>query len=250
MKNTPTPCPICKCIDSQSVITTPVHMQKSAQLYSFHKCLNCGSIFLSDPPSAEEMSQYYNSDYLPYLGEKSWGKYKNFVKVSQTKLDQKRVKTVLKIDKKIGENYNILDFGCGNPTFLNQLKRKTNANCIGFDINPNGWENRKDDYKEIELIYGDLNKISFPHKFNLITLWHTLEHEFHPVELILFFNKITTNHATLIVEVPNYHSFTRWAQKKYWGGYHTPRHSVVYTPETLKIMMEKLGWNKIGRAHV
>ena len=242
MENIITKCPICEFNDSEFVIATPVQMQNSDKLYSFHKCLNCEIIFLNNPPNNEEMSKYYNSDYLPYLGEYSWGKYKKFVKMGQNRIDQKKVKLALKVFKNIDINYNVLDFGCGSPTFLKKLNQKTNANCIGFDINSHGWLNKNEEYTKIELISGSLSKIEFNKKINLVTLWHSLEHDFNPKDLILLLNKITADNALLIIEVPNYNSFTRWTQKKYWGGFHTPRHSVVYTNETIKKMIENLGW--------
>ena len=242
MKSTTNKCPICEYSESELVITTPVQMQKSDKLFSFHKCLNCESIFLFNPPSKEQIGQYYNSNYLPYFEENSWGKYKVFVKMGQNMIDKKRVKLVLKKIKNLNKNFNILDFGCGNPTFLKKLNQKTNANCIGFDINSHGWENKKEDYEKIKLISGNSNKIDINIKFNFVTLWHALEHDFHPKELIKLINKITTDDATLIVEVPNYNSLTRLVQKKYWSGFHTPRHSVVYTNESLKSFIEHFGW--------
>ncbi len=242
MKNTSKNCPVCDYNDSKFLITTPVQMQNSEKLYSFHKCLNCEAVFLFNHPDKDGILKYYNSDYLPYLGENSWGKYKKFVKIGQNRIDKKRVKLVLKMLKNRDISYNILDFGCGNPTFLKELNLKTNANCIGFDINSHGWINKNEEYKKIKLLSGNINEINFNTKFNLVTLWHALEHDFHPKDLILLLNKITTDNSLLIIEVPNYNSFTRWAQNKYWAGFHTPRHSVVYTNETIKQMVENHGW--------
>lgn len=242
MKIKPKKCPICAFNKSEFIITTPVQMQNCDKLYEFHRCNSCKTIFLFNPPNNSELSQYYSSEYLPYSAKNSWGKYKYFVNLGQNKIDKKRVKIANKFIKNNNINYNVLDFGCGNPTFLRALNKKKNLTCVGLDINSHGWQNKHSDFKNIKLIAGNINEINFNQKFDLITLWHALEHEFQPRDLILLFNRITNDNATLIVEVPNYHSFTRWFQKKYWGGFHTPRHSIIYTEQTLKRMLESLGW--------
>jgi hypothetical protein len=48
--------------------------------------------------------------------------------------------------------------------------------------------------------------------------------------------------AALLVEVPNYDSLTRRLHGSSWAGFHTPRHSAVYTPATLRAMLEQAGW--------
>lgn len=243
MKKLDNACLICGHNESKYVIKTPVQMQKSEKLFSFHKCLNCGIVFLFNPPSNEEIGQYYSSNYLPYFDNNSWGKYSIFVKIGQNNIDKKRVSLVLKEIKKNEEEFKVLDFGCGNPTFLKKLKEVTKVSCTGFDINPLGWENKKKDYENINLISGDVSQLNTNTKFNLVTLWHALEHSFYPNELIKLIYKMTTDDATVVIEVPNYNSCTRWAQKKYWAGYHTPRHSVIYTDKTLKQLVENFGWN-------
>ncbi len=125
---------------------------------------------------------------------------------------------------------------------MSKLQKISNTNCVGFDINSYGWDTNKELYQKIKLFSGTKEEINFERKFHTITLWHSLEHEFEPRELLTFLNKITTHDATLVIEVPNYNSLTRLIQNKYWAGYHTPRHSVVYTPETLKRLLEDFGW--------
>ena len=73
-------------------------------------------------------------------------------------------------------------------------------------------------------------------------MWHTLEHEFYPNKILNILHDISSKDAILIIEVPNYNSLTRKIQKEYWAGYHTPRHSVIYTPKTLEYILKNNGW--------
>ncbi len=236
-------CPLCNKSDSKQILVSQVQMQKCDKSYCFHKCSNCSLVYLFNPPDKNEINEFYSPSYLPYLGSKSFGKYSKLVKLGQDNIDKKRVNIVLNNFKKIDKNSRVLDFGCGNPSFLNSLQSKTKSTCIGYDLYPHGWSNQSEEYKNINLISGSIEELKALKKFNLITLWHTLEHEFHPNNLLNLFNKITEDDAIIIIEVPNYNSITRLIQNSYWAGYHTPRHSNVFTPNTLVKMMKRNGWN-------
>ncbi|APJ04064.1 class I SAM-dependent methyltransferase [Silvanigrella aquatica] len=235
-------CPICLKCDSHFLISTQAHMQNEKKIFSFDKCNFCESIFLINPPNEEEISNYYSKEYFPYLSEKAWGKYSYFVKLWGDKLNKKRVQFVIKQFKNFTPETQIIDFGCGSPTFLKNLKNKTQSHCIGFDFSDNGWNQDKENFKDLELISKDFKSISFLKKFNIITMWHSLEHHFHPKDLISHFYKLSSENALLIIEVPNYNSLTRFIQKENWAGFHTPRHSVIYTPQTLQYLLENEGW--------
>jgi hypothetical protein len=46
----------------------------------------------------------------------------------------------------------------------------------------------------------------------------------------------------LIVEVPNFDSYTRRKFGKYWAGYHTPRHTGLYSPKNIEVLLKNSGW--------
>ena len=235
-------CPICSNKESYLIISTNVHMQNDTNIYLFHKCSNCKIVYLKNPPSSKNLNLYYNQEYLPYSNENMWGKYSNLVSIWQKYLDKKRALFVKHEFKDLLPQTQALDFGCGNPSFLKLLKMKTGIHCAGYDFSENGWKNQKEKYLDIDLFTGEFNEIKFKQKFDIITLWHSLEHHFEPKKLISQLYKISSDNAILIIEVPNYDSITRFIQKKYWAGYHTPRHSVIYTPETINYLMHQEGW--------
>ena len=189
-----------------------------------------------------EIQEFYNINYLPYLGSKSWGKYQKLVEVGQKRLDKKRVQLILKNSALINKDSALFDFGCGNPSFLTAFRKRTLSYCVGYDICSHGWESKSENYKHLHLYTGELEELKFEKKFDVVTLWHTLEHEFEPNKILPILYKISSENSLLIIEVPNYNSFTRKIQNKYWGGYHTPRHSVIYTQNSLKEILNRFGW--------
>ncbi|WP_407704737.1 class I SAM-dependent methyltransferase [Tenacibaculum tangerinum] len=61
-------------------------------------------------------------------------------------------------------------------------------------------------------------------KFDVITLWHVLEHVPNLAEYIQQLKLLLKPNGTLIVAVPNYKSFDAKHYKEFWAAYDVPRH--------------------------
>ena len=119
---------------------------------------------------------------MPYRGAEAWGKYSSFVTNSQKKLDLKRVTLVKKHLKKNNPNLNVLDVGCGNPSFLEILEQKSKANCTGIDFSDSGWKDKS--FPNLELKKIAIEDYVSDKQFDVITLWHYLEHDYNPSQTI------------------------------------------------------------------
>jgi hypothetical protein len=77
---------------------------------------------------------------------------------------------------------------------------------------------------------------------DIITMWHYLEHDYDPVETLKRLKSIAHSQTTLIIEVPNYDSESRKKFGEHWAGFHTPRHTFLFTPETISLALRQSGW--------
>ena len=236
-----TKCFSCQSDQLASIVKTKAMMHPSPEIFNFDQCQNCGLVFLNPRVSEKYLGQYYTEYYLPYRGDEAWGKYADFVAGSQKKVDKKRVKTVAQYAGSL-ENATVLDVGCGKPTFLKMLKEQYKCRAVGTDFSNEGWKNSPQEYANLELIEGDIHELNALPKADVMTMWHYLEHDYDPpktLQKLLALSKSTTK---LIVEVPNFDSSTRKKYGAHWAGFHTPRHTALYTPETMTKMMERNGW--------
>lgn len=209
--------------------------------FNFDKCNDCSLVFLNPRVDESELGQFYTATYLPYRVEDAWGKYASFVKQDQLKIDKKRVRRLIK-QGKITPQSRILDIGCGKPTFLACLRDTVKANLIGLDFSNEGWKNDPDTFQNIELKTGEIEDLGNEKPMDIITMWHYLEHDYQPQ---LHLNQLLNySHANtrLIVEVPNFNSYTRKKFGKHWSGYHTPRHTALYSPNNIELMLKNSGW--------
>jgi hypothetical protein len=73
-------------------------------------------------------------------------------------------------------------------------------------------------------------------------MWHYLEHDYQPQKHLKELLTIAHSETRLIVEVPNFASYTRRKFGKYWAGYHSPRHTGLYSPKNIEVLLKNSGW--------
>ena len=234
-------CPVCGDSSFESFIKTKAQMHSSKELFNFDQCSSCHLVFLNPRVSLNNLKNYYTSYYLPYRGAKAWGKFHQLVESSQKKLDLKRVKRIIDYHK-LSEKSLILDIGCGNPTFLKACQQKIKCQTMGIDFSDEGWKDKADDFKTINLQVAEIKDLSITLEPDVITMWHYLEHDYTPFENLSSLKSLSKSSTTLIIEIPNFDSSSRKKYGKDWAGWHTPRHISLFSPKNIKLLLKKSGW--------
>ena len=217
-------------------------MHSSKELFNFDQCANCQLVFLNPRVNLDNLKNYYTSHYLPYRGSEAWGKYSRLVEGSQKKLDLKRVKRVKEMCS-ISPKSLILDVGCGNPSFLKACQQELNCKTLGIDFSDEGWKEQSTLFKGLDLQVAEIKDLSLNLKPDIITMWHYLEHDYTPLENLTYLKSIAKPSTTLIIEIPNFDSISRKKYNENWAGWHTPRHTSLFSPDNIKLLLDKSGWN-------
>ncbi len=235
------PCSVCKKNKTSFYVTTNALMHKpNNENYVFNICNNCEAVFLTNPVTSEKLDNYYTENYLPYRGSLAWGKYSSFVEKSQKDLDFRRVNFVKKHLKKNDSNLTILDVGCGNPSFLEILQKNSKVSCTGIDFSDSGWKNKN--YPNLELNKVAIEDYVVDKQFDIITLWHYLEHDYNPNQTVEKLYNCLKKGGKLIIEVPDYKSITAKNQKSHWQGWHSPRHISLFTKKSFDHLFNQDKW--------
>jgi 2-polyprenyl-3-methyl-5-hydroxy-6-metoxy-1,4-benzoquinol methylase len=218
-----------------------MHAQNSEQLFNFDQCTSCQLVFLNPRVPPADLVNYYTDYYLPYRGAKAWGKYEKLVEDSQTKLDAKRVDFVQK-HHALSANSLVLDVGCGQPSFLQACLNQTGCQGLGLDFSDEGWKAENGDFKNLNLRVGEVKNLPKSFRPDVITMWHYLEHDYSPLENLKELRQRAKPDTKLIIEVPNFASESREKFGQYWAGWHTPRHTSLFSPDNLKLLLKNSGW--------
>lgn len=170
-------------------------------------------------PLAEKLSDYYKSDdYISHtdakrnLFEKSYHVVREFVLKRKLNL----------VNSLINKKETLLDVGCGTGDFLSVCKN-SGWNVLG--VEPDEGARSIANQKVGGKVFGldQLQKLE-PNTFDIITLWHVLEHLPEPEKDIAVFKKLLKPEGVLIIAVPNYKSFDAKHYKAFWAAYDVPRH--------------------------
>jgi 2-polyprenyl-3-methyl-5-hydroxy-6-metoxy-1,4-benzoquinol methylase len=177
-------------------------------------------------PKAEELSKYYESqEYISHTDEKRGLFSKLYQLVKKWSL-QKKAKLIFDQNNGVGT---LLDIGAGTGDFLRIAKEK-GWQVQGTEPNKNASKLALEKGIELKPL---LNDFEGKH-FDVVTLWHVLEHIPNLEETILKLSALVKPNGTLIIAVPNFKSFDANHYGKFWAAFDVPRHLWHFSKESIK----------------
>ena len=170
-------------------------------------------------PKPEKLSEYYQSeDYISHTDTRRNLLEKAYHLVRKMSLKRK-LKLINSFDS---ESKNLLDIGCGTGDFL-ETAFKANWKITGIEPNQQARAiaNSKTNSSVFEIEHlANLEENSF----DVITLWHVLEHLPNLEMHTKLFQHLLKPNGTLVIAVPNYKSYDAEHYKNFWAAYDVPRH--------------------------
>ena len=139
----------------------------------------------------------------------------------------------------------LLDFGCGKGKF-GWLASKNNWQVKCVETSESRSEYAKTVYKlDVNTEFFNGGRI-FEIMFDVITLFHVLEHLPQPQKLLGALAKDNLKEkGILVIEVPNIKSWQAAFSKEKWIHLDVPRHINHFTTERLKSMTEEIGFTTV-----
>lgn len=179
-------------------------------------------------PKLEDLSKYYESqDYISHTDEKS-GLFSSLYQLVKKWSLQKKATLIFQQNNGLGS---LLDIGAGTGDFLKVAKEK-GWEVYGTEPNNNA---AKLALEKGIVLQSSLNNFE-EKQFDVVTLWHVLEHIPNLEETILQLSNLVKPNGTLAIAVPNFKSFDAKYYQEFWAAYDVPRHLWHFS----KIAIEKL----------
>lgn len=190
-------------------------------------------LITSPQPDENKLSAYYESeDYISHTDAKRslFEKAYHFVKniALKNKLDL--------INKLQHEKGSLLDIGAGTGDFLTVAKN-------------NGWritgiepsEKAKHIAIQKGVSFSENSQVLENHSFDVITMWHVLEHVPNLDTQIKELKRLLKPNGTIIIAVPNFKSYDAKHYGKFWAALDVPRHLWHFSKTSIKLLFEKEG---------
>lgn len=134
----------------------------------------------------------------------------------------------------------VLDVGCGKGWILHEFRGRgwevsgteMSPDAAGFAVNR----------LRLPVRCGDLQAQAFPAAhFDVVTLWHVLEHLRDPVETVREAARLLKPGGLLVLAVPNQQGYLARIGRGKWFHLDVPRHLYHYNPTTLRRLVETAG---------
>jgi SAM-dependent methyltransferase len=232
------PCPLCGEDRFDRVLSAPDPSSSCADEFHVVRCLRCGLHFTNPRPRRDEIGRHYQANYRPHVGKahhprplRGWYPL-DWLKPPRMRTGRPR----------------LLDFGCGAGHFLVAASR-LGWEPTGLDVSAAAVKAIQES-TGIRVLAGSLPHDQLaPASFDLIAMWHSLEHVHEPKRTLRQAHRLLLPGGRLIVAVPNFAGLPRRWFGSCWYGLDLPRHLTHFDPGALRRMLEETGFHILQIRH-
>lgn len=195
--------------------------------FEIYECLKCGLLFTEPRPDVNSIGKYYQSEeYYSHQENKNGFIPKIYESVKRVNLRHKRKLATKGL--KVGT---MLEIGCGVGDFLHEMEQK-GWNCTGIEPSKEAKAIAKNRVKANILNPDELASLE-DESFDLITMWHVLEHVDNLKEEVMHLQRLLKKGGRLVLALPNYKSADAEFYREYWAAYDVPRHLNHFCRESI-----------------
>ena len=230
-------CPICESEQLEPSLTCVDHFT-TGEMFCINVCRNCGFMLTQNAPDEEEIGHYYETnDYVSHTDTRKGLIHRIYHLARRFMLWRKSLLIENLTHKKIGR---ILDYGAGTGYFANAMKQR------GWDVraiepNRSAREFAAANFK-INIRSPKAIKTLRKGSYDVITLWHVLEHIHDLNKLMEQFNSLLSEKGLLIIAVPNHTGYDAGHYGALWAAYDVPRHLWHFSPSNIQQLGAKHGF--------
>jgi 2-polyprenyl-3-methyl-5-hydroxy-6-metoxy-1,4-benzoquinol methylase len=229
-------CPVCRSEQIKKCFTVKDH-SVSRKDFLLYECSSCTLRFTVPAPPEEEIGVYYQSpDYISHTDQQK-GITGSLYRIVRKWTMNVKVNLVVRFaQKKVGMH---LDLGAGTGAFVHAME-KAGWNTIGFEPDEQARKRANKLYKASVYPANDFYQIP-DGGYDAITLWHVLEHVHKLQETVQKMSRLLSPKGKVFIAVPNYTSYDAKHYGIHWAAYDVPRHLYHFTPQAMRVLLEKHG---------
>lgn len=212
------------------------HPNNRGLWFAVVECADCGLRYTCPRPDESSIGMFYPTDYRPHRSK------------AKTKHSHNAPLAWLRgrpcVERRTlpwhGQG-RLLDFGCGGGSFLERMAEQGwHVTGVDFSESTVAAVRSRLNVRMVcgSLPHGDLK----PGSFDVITMWHSLEHVHRPLEVLQSAHELLAPGGKILVAVPNMASLPfKWFRSS-WFALDLPRHLTHFTPKSLSAMMSRAGF--------
>jgi 2-polyprenyl-3-methyl-5-hydroxy-6-metoxy-1,4-benzoquinol methylase len=225
-----TNCPVCDKTEFRSYISTKDFFFTKED-FNIDICANCNFIFTNPIPA--DLGKYYETeDYLSHKADD-----KSMISRIYRNIRNINIKNKFKIVSAISKGKKILDIGCGTGELLAYFKTK-GYDALGIEPSKDAREFAQQKHN-IEVKEESYIKNIADNSFDIVSMWHVLEHVSDLNGRMKDLKRISKDDATIVIAVPNVESPDSKHYGMYWAGLDVPRHLYHFSKASMTKLAQK-----------
>jgi len=235
-------CPVCGKGDGLPIAEGhDYELETCTNLWRVRKC-GCGAQRLDPRPDNAALPVIYPPTYYSYAMSETLSP---FVLWGKSVLDRLKFGAILRRMTRPPASF--LDIGCGDGHYLDLMAKQglEPRNIFGIELGASQGLRSKG-FQVFDGRVEDCDIVA-PGSLDLITIFHVIEHVADPVQVLRRIHDWLSPDGVLALETPNTDSLdARLFRSRWWGGYHFPRHWVLFDPVSIRVALEKAGLEVIA----
>jgi len=242
-------CPCCSSSESEPLFI-------SQDEYTYVRCLSCGMWYISEyiPDSAWDIYQNQESEVVVLHDRQfSYNCSEEYYQSDKQRFSSYFDKIISFQQKRKLVGYKYLDIGCFTGNSLKVANSEYGMQAFGVESSKRALEYldrelpsiRSNIFESGEVLTSALSE----QKFDLISMWETLEHATNPRDSLLQARELLATGGLLALTIPNAQSILPMMLKNYCfycvGGADTQGHINMFSPETITNFLSNCGFKTI-----
>ena len=204
--------------------------------YTYVRCTACTAVYVDSPP-VDRLDVIYPPNYYSYADLESAPHLTDRVKEW---LDARMMRKLL--DRIPGDALRVLDVGGGTGWSLTHARRVCSRVVETHEVDMDA--SAAPFAEKAGHVYHctPVEQFTSPVRFDLIMMLSVIEHVPDPGRVLARMSELLSDRGVLLVKTPNTATLDcRLFRHRNWGGYHCPRHFVLFTRDGLAELAGRCG---------
>ena len=210
------------------------------QEWNILKCNGCGYCFTDPRPSPQSVLSYYTLGYFRDEEKKRFDSLDEngaFKRSGALAYEQR----IVDIESRVGRRGSLLEVGAATGTFLKVMQSR-GWKVHGVEVSAEAVELARRN-EHVHLFCGALEEFRTEEKYDLVCMYHSLEHTPDPAYIIERSYELLNPGGMIVIEVPNLNGFDAKINKeRRLMSYDLPRHLSHFTPKVLANKLTQTGF--------
>ena len=206
----------------------------SEQVYQYYNCICCDVLFIHPQPT-NDLKKIYPSNYYSFNDEPKSISFK-----IKNRLDRFYLKK--KLNKLPQKELHVLDVGGGNGRLCDIIIKADNRVVHTQIVDIDESAEKTALQKGHRYFCGLMENFNSTQQYDVILMLNLIEHVADPKAVLQKAKQLLSPGGIIILQTPNFKSLdARLFKDSNWGGYHCPRHWVIFNKKSFLSLAGKCG---------